>query len=225
MSNYFDKFPVISYNINKQDGVPNEYQLATNIFVRLKVLSEKLDQVFHYYEYTIKEQDNPENLAERLYGTPEAHWLILLTNTRYDAFYDWPMNYDIFKKYITGKYGSVQNAQVTDAKWQRVLLVKNVPSDQETKTVFEMSEQEYMDSPLPVGLGDGAQYIVGPNNISIFEYKEKFSAYDVEDELNESRRNIKVIKKEYFGTIQQEFLSIMGAAGNESIGRNIRSLR
>ena len=113
MPNYFDKFPKIAYQINKDSNRTKQFTLATNIMVRVRVLVEKLDQVFHYYPYTIKDGDKPEILAEKFYGDAEAHWLILLTNNITDPIYDWPMPNDIFDKYIIAKYGSLAIAQTT----------------------------------------------------------------------------------------------------------------
>lgn len=113
MSNFFDKFPKIGYSIGFDDSKVRTYDLATNIMVRVRVLVENLDKVFHYYEYTVKEGDKPEILAEKIYGDPEAHWLILVSNNRVDPFYDWPMDYEAFNSYIINKYGSIENAQTT----------------------------------------------------------------------------------------------------------------
>lgn len=109
MAQYFDKFPLIPYDINKT-GISN-FQVVTNIFFRIQVLKEVLNNITSYYAYVINDEDTPEILAEKIYGTPEAHWVILLANNIIDPQYEWPLKPDAFNKYIVKKYGSVANAK------------------------------------------------------------------------------------------------------------------
>ena len=120
MAKFFDQFPLVLYDINKRNDQPSNFQLSLNIMVRVRVLVEKLDQVFHYYEHTIKEDETPEILAENFYGDPEAHWLIMMTNNITDPQYDWPLNTRSFDKYIISKYGSSSNAETTWAEWYKI---------------------------------------------------------------------------------------------------------
>jgi hypothetical protein len=72
MSNFFDLFPKIAYDINK-DSYSN-YELATNIFTRVGTIKESLSNISSYYIYDIKEGDTPERLADRVYGIQKHTW-------------------------------------------------------------------------------------------------------------------------------------------------------
>lgn len=132
MAQYFDLFPKIPYSIGRDDQVASFYDVATNIFVRVRVIVEKLDQIFHYYEYTIKDGETPEILAEKYYGDPEAHWLVLITNNKTDPQFDWPLMGDNFNNYVANKYGSVAIAQTTIHHFEKVY--KTVDSYTGTET-------------------------------------------------------------------------------------------
>lgn len=138
MSQFFAKFPIIPYQISRTDQRTARYDLATNIMVRVRVLTEKLDQIFHYYEYTIKDGETPEILAEKYYGDPEAHWLVLLTNNRTDPQYDWPLNYDNFNNYIIGKYGSIAIAQTTYHHYEKILKTFDATTQTETNKIIQI---------------------------------------------------------------------------------------
>lgn len=102
MISYFQKFPLIGYDI---DGT-GQKRLAVSILQRIKIRDVLKNQWLIYYQYNVKEGDTPEILASKLYGDPGYHWIILLVNDILDPYYDWPMSYDnliatIRKKYTT----------------------------------------------------------------------------------------------------------------------------
>jgi hypothetical protein len=214
MSNYFSNFPKVLYDINRGQG-QTVFDQPVNIMVRLGVVAETLNNIFHYYEYVVKETETPEILAENYYGDAELHWLILLTNNIVDPFYDWPLDYRSFINFIENKYGSIENAQTTYIKWQRIYKTVDTLTGKINVMVIPITEDDYVDSLLPTDEGSGSIYTIGNNSVTIYEYKTRTLAYDVENELNEKRRNIKLIKKDYLSDIQALFLSILNKAGVE----------
>lgn len=180
MATYFDKFPLIRYSIGRDDSKIKTYDLATNILVRVRVLVDQLDKVFHYYEYTIKDGERPEILADKIYGDPEAHWLILLTNNRTDPFYDWPLAYDEFNKYIISKYGSIENAQTTYHHHNKIFKTVNANTFEESVKTIEIASNPvsnltinnagrgytsngYLTFPTDYGSGANVSYVVNAN--------------------------------------------------------------
>ena len=45
--------------------------------------------------------------ADKLYGDPELHWVIMIVNNITDRYHQWPMNYSQFLQYINDKYDDV----------------------------------------------------------------------------------------------------------------------
>jgi hypothetical protein len=102
MGQYFDYFPTVAYDIAKSNYT--NYQNVTDIFFRVAMIKETMDNIFAYYIYDIVDGDKPEVLAEKIYGSPETHWIILMANDRLDGSYDWPLNYNDFNNYLANKY-------------------------------------------------------------------------------------------------------------------------
>jgi hypothetical protein len=102
VSQFFNLFPTVSYDINK-DSYSN-FQLPTNIFLRIGIIKQTLENISSYYTYNIKDGESPEVLADKVYKDSEAHWIIMMANQVLDPSYDWPLNYDEFNKYIANKY-------------------------------------------------------------------------------------------------------------------------
>ena len=100
---YFDKFPKILYefNVNNQ----TEYKLMTDITRNMRVIQEVLANVTLYDEYDIRDGETPEIIADRVYGSPFYHWVIMLVNDKYDYLNDWPLPQVELDEFIKDKYG------------------------------------------------------------------------------------------------------------------------
>ena len=107
MPRYFNKFPKLIYT---KQGVSN---LVTNILSRVDVIKGNIDKTAIFYQYNIQEGDTPEMIASKYYGDSELHWVVLIFNKIIDPFYDWPLNYQQFQKYIIDKYGSYRSEEHT----------------------------------------------------------------------------------------------------------------
>ena len=59
-----------------------------------------------YYNYTYKDHDRPEHIAQKYYGDEELHWLILITNNIFDPNFELPIPTSVFDEYINKKYQS-----------------------------------------------------------------------------------------------------------------------
>lgn len=102
MAKFFTLFPTIAYDIDGKQLT--NYQNVTNVFFRLRIIREILSNSATYFEHLVRDGDTPEILADKVYGHPEAHWIILMANEIVDPQYEWPLNDTNFRKYIAKKY-------------------------------------------------------------------------------------------------------------------------
>jgi len=100
---YFKKLPDILYPFNI-DG-KNQFLLLKDISVNVRFVREVLSNISLYDEYDIIDGETPEIISEKFYGTPEYHWIIMLSNERYDYLTDFPIPYKYFNEYVANKYG------------------------------------------------------------------------------------------------------------------------
>lgn len=230
MAEYFDKFPKISYNIDYDANRTKNFDMPVNILVRVGVLINKLDQIFHYYDYAIQEGETPEIVADKFYGNPEAHWLILLTNNIVDPQYDWVMHYDVFSNYIESKYGSQANAKTTIHHYELIQKTQDVTTDLITYDTHQITSNAYTNlvvsgTPI-VEPSNYTTYTVNGKVVRVFpKYLNSVYNYDWEVDQNEKRRNIKLIKREYYNNIINEFDAIMAQARPSRKKYGVRSLR
>lgn len=105
---YFDKFPSFLYpfTINGK----TEYKIVKDITTNVRVRKEILDSVTLYDEYDIRDGETPEIIAEKVYGSPLYHWVVMLCNQRYNYVDDFPLPLYELEQMIYDKYGSVEAA-------------------------------------------------------------------------------------------------------------------
>lgn len=100
---YFANFPDILYPfaLGGKITLVRVKDIVANVRLRKSILSN----ITLYDEYDIMDGETPEMIAERVYGDPNLHWVIMLTNDRYDLWNDFPMSGEALTRYIENKYG------------------------------------------------------------------------------------------------------------------------
>ena len=99
---YFSKFPLIPYQISTQDSL----KLVPDILRRIKIRESLRAGSSLFDKYDVKENENPEDVAFKWFGSANLHWVILITNNVLDRYYDWPLNQVEFAEFLKDKYGA-----------------------------------------------------------------------------------------------------------------------
>lgn len=101
---YFSNFPKIYYDFPK-DQTSEMLQVLTDITSNVRFRKEVLDNITLYDEYDMIEGETPEIVAEKIYGNPELHWIIMLFNERYDYLKDFPLTNAELYEHCIATYG------------------------------------------------------------------------------------------------------------------------
>jgi hypothetical protein len=101
---YFSKFPKVLYSVNKEGS---DAKIVPDILSRVKFLDSVISNQNLFFKYEIKGGETPEQIANRVYGNPEKHWIILLVNQLIDPQFNWALGPYEFDKYIKQKYASL----------------------------------------------------------------------------------------------------------------------
>tara|TARA_R100000426_G_C4824862_1_gene112241 strand:+ start:535 stop:1113 length:579 start_codon:yes stop_codon:yes gene_type:complete len=188
MAFYFRPFPKINYDI-KKNKLP---LLLTNVTARYKIRDVLKSKVAIYYDYLIKDSDRPDLIAYKYYDDETLDWLIYLVNDIIDPYYDWPLKQDAFNKYMTTLYGSVSGAQATVYEYRKILNSQSVLFDgtiiPERYVVVDLNTYN--------GLATNA--------------RREVDAYEYYDELNNKKRQIKLLDKRFASDIKSEVELIFG---------------
>jgi hypothetical protein len=104
---YFDNFPKLLYDFDV--GVGKKFILVKDITQNVRFQKEFLDKMNLYESYRITDGESIEVVSEKIYGTPDYHWMLMLLNQRYDYIEDFPMSSANLDAHITRKYGDRRN--------------------------------------------------------------------------------------------------------------------
>lgn len=105
MDNFFKHYPLIQYG-NKVSNTVSVNLMAKIAFQ--KTIQENYE-VFH--PYTIEEGDRADTIANFYYGDPGYDWIVYYSNIIVDPYYEWYMDNESFKRFITSKFGSITSAK------------------------------------------------------------------------------------------------------------------
>ena len=83
-----------------------QYKLLPNILRRVKLRSGLRSGSFLFDNYDVADGERPEDIAFKLYGDPELHWVVLMTNNITDRYYQWPLTQPQFQEHLKDKYGA-----------------------------------------------------------------------------------------------------------------------
>jgi len=204
MSKFFDTYPLVPYDIFGTRA--GNYKIATNVFSRVKILDTIKATSSMYYDYNIQDGDTPEMLADKYYGDSELHWVILYMNDMIDPFYDWPLDYNKFIKYIQNKYGSVAAAQTQIHHYEKVFERYDSGTQVTTTSTITIDQTAY--NALP-DTQNNTFNLSGGSTITETITRKIVYCWDYELSENENKRSIKVLRKEYVGAIKNQFQQIM----------------
>lgn len=237
MPEFFAKFPIQPYDVNR-DGRPTRVAL-TNILFRLAFIAAVKNNGIAYYPHAIRDHETPEILAEGVYGTPEAHWVVLMVNDMVDPQFDWPLTSEQFGKFIIDKYGSVAIAQTTVHHYQRVVHRRDLSTGTDTYEYVEIDganpnanvSVSLPDVPydsfdgLPADEPAGVIFTL-PDGHQATEavYRASVTCWDWEVSENEAKREIRLVNPQYWPQIQEE-LQILTRDANPELRLGYRTAR
>lgn len=100
---YFRHFPFIEdYEIGDRT------YLGMNIVIRTGFTDNDMNDSKNYLEYTVKDGETPEILADRLYDNSDYYWIITMFNNIFDISAQWPLTGIALKDFIDRTYGQDQ---------------------------------------------------------------------------------------------------------------------
>ena len=199
MSNsYFGLVPDFEYVSRTADAKNiSEYITVKNLFKKGKLREDIFGNLSFFTKYKIVGDDRPDNVAFDVYGDETLDWLVLLCNNILNIQTEWPLPQESFENFLLNKYGSqegllkihhYETIKITDSSGITI-----VPEGIQVPSNYTV---EYYDS----GLG---QY-VNRSNITT-----TITNYDYENQIEENKRNIFVLKPTYLNVVLNDMNDIM----------------
>jgi len=150
-----------------------------NIIAKVKLRDVLNKDYFAFHNYTVESLDKPWTIAHDYYGSVDRTWLVYLSNDIIDPYYEWHMDTFAFEAYLKKKYGSIETAQ---SQIDYYVDSNNIQYSKDTYTYSNSSIQATL--------------------------TPKY-AYDIEDEANENKRNIRLLRYDLAQRAEKSLIRLM----------------
>ena len=191
IANYFSNYPT---TIIKQDGVSKQ---ITNLSRYPRISNDILAKSYEYYDYVIGNDERPDQVSYLQYGDTKFYSIILLTNNIRNIWTEWPLGQNGFESFIINKYGSVADAQSGVYRYLAKQDIYKAESGSLSELIIANTEAV-----------DGTT-ITDYSLVSDTDYETK-SNYEREFELNDAKRNIKLVRPERVKDLERELKTLFG---------------
>ena len=139
---YFANFPLIPYD-NYGTG---DFRLTPNILKRIAVRANVKTTTSLFDTYDVKEGETPEMIADKLYGNPEFHWVVLMMNDVVDRYHQWPMSRRQFLAHLNDKYtnvDAVHHYEISQSSGDTNIKINIGTSNTDHPTATAITNREY----------------------------------------------------------------------------------
>lgn len=188
----FNYYPYIDYNNIK----------GTHILNKIEVIRSYLSSYQRFYNYTIKENERADIIAYKEYGDASLDWIIYMVNGVVDPYSDWVMDDKDFIAYLEKKYNTKAEKLTSPTINSSIVYYyyKGLPSD----TPEEIASYNYTMAP------ETYDYKAAINPNLVLGWAPR-TVWDYENELNEQKREIKMLRAEFISEFKQQFKDIMSS--------------
>lgn len=219
MTSYFRQVPNFEY-VNRTADAKNisDYQTVKNLFKRGKLKEDIFGDLQFFTKYKIIGNERPDNVAYKFYNDSTLDWVILVANNILNVQTEWPLTQQSFDNYLIDKYGTYSNI--------------NAIHHYETKEITDSNKVIIVPEGLRVPSNFSVTYydrILG-RQVNQTNITKEVTNYQFEEQLQNDKRNIFVLKPRYLNVILNDMNELMtykkGATQYESDtlkkGDNIR---
>jgi len=214
MARFFNYFPKTVYTANTNTS---GLDTVTNIIARFGFEKTLKENSSAFYKYSVQDSDTPEIIAAKYYDNPERHWIVLMFNDIIDPQFDWPLRYENFIKFVDTKYtanGAANTTVQSGLAWAmstnnvqsyyKIVTRTNIDNDSIVETI-QVDANTYVN----VATSSSSVTLQSGDVITQTVTKSKKTYYEYEQEENESKRDITLLKPEFVSQIEKEFKKVI----------------
>lgn len=189
-------FEYISQDPEDQ-GLMDAYTTVKNLFRRVKIREDIFSNLMYFTNYKIIGDERPDQVAEKVYSDVDLDWVVLVANNILNIREEWPFPQKIFDEYLLEKYGTYDNVYAVKHYKSRevrdsvgtLILPKDLIVDENYSVTF-----------FDIGLGTEVTKTNLTDPVTNFQY---------ENEKEDAKRNIYLLKPEYLSIILDDLKSLM----------------
>jgi len=200
MSSYFRRLPNLDYpSLLKERESNTDFVETKNLFRRAKVREDLFSNFMQFDKYKIIGDERPDNVAEKVYGSSDLDWVVLMSNNIIDINNEWPLTQFQLNSFLSNKYSP-----------QNLVSIHHY----ETLELRDNKNQLILPAGIVVDKDFNLEYLSGgqiksTNSLVDGRPVKAVTFFDYENDLNDKKRNINVLKQEFLGIFIKDFERIM----------------
>mgnify|MGYP001112740669 FL=1 len=200
MSQYFRKLPNLNYpSLLKTRESNTDFVQTKNLFRRVKIREDLFANFMQFDKYKIVGDERPDNVAQKVYDNDDLDWVILISNNIVDLNNEWPLTQFQLNEFLNEKYSPQQLVSI---------------HHYETLELRDNRNQLILPAGIVVDEDFNLEYLSGgqvksTNSLVDGRPVKAVTFYDYENDLNDKKRNINVLKPELLGIFIRDFERIM----------------
>ena len=196
---YFSNLPNFLYVNRTKDGRSDgDYSIVKNLFKRAKLRDDIFQDTSFFNKYIVEGDDRPDNVAEKVYGDSTLDWLVLMANNVVNVQSEWPLSQADFYTYVTEKYDS-ETTLYSGIHHYKSREVKTTDGS----VIIQSGEK--------VGVGQSVSYYDDAlgQHVRATDVAIPVTNFEHEDNLNNKKREIYILKQEYLNIVTDDLDEIM----------------
>ena len=200
MSQYFRKLPNLNYpSLLKTRESNTDFIQTKNLFRRVKVREDLFANFMQFDKYKVVGDERPDNVAQKVYDNDDLDWIVLISNNIVDLNNEWPLTQSQLNEFLNDKYTP-----------QELVSIHHY----ETLELRDSRNQLILPAGIVVDEDFNLEYLSGgqvKSTSSLIDGRpvKAVTFYDYENDLNDKKRNINVLKPELLGVFIRDFERIM----------------
>ena len=193
-NSYFRQIPNLDYPSLRNDrNSVYDYQIVKNIFKRAVIRDDIFDEITAFTKYSVVGDERPDQVAYQFYNDSGLDWVILATNNIIHVRDEWPMGNQDFLTYLNAKYTEAELSNIHHYETEIIRDSSGTLIQPEGKTVPAGYTVNFLDN----------------GNLRTESKIKSFSFLQHETNLNDSKRDINILKPEFLGLFLENFADIM----------------
>jgi hypothetical protein len=198
MSNYFRLVPELEYVSRLPGAKIGDYIKVKNLFKKGEIRKDIFQNLAFFEKYKIVGDDRPDNVAFEVYEDSKLDWIVLLSNNVLNIQSEWPLPQTDFDRFVLDKYGDyntlyngIHHYETEEVKNSQGVTI--VPAGLQVDSSYSVSYYDFF-----------IEQQITTGNISI-----PVTNYEYEEKVENDKRNIFLLKKDYVGIILNDMEGIM----------------
>ena len=193
-NSYFRQLPNLNYPslANDRKSV-YDYQIVKNLFKRAVLRDDIINDVTNFTRYNVEGDERPDQIAYKFYGDAGLDWVVLTANNIIHVRDEWPMSNQDFLTYLNQKYTSEELSNI---------------HHYETREIRDSSNTLIQKAGINVKSDHSVTYVDEGTTITTSSFKS-VSYLQHETNLNDAKREILILRKDYISSIIRDIGDIM----------------